>query len=42
VAIKQITAIENGCLILKGKTETIPLGSSYKEAFMEKMKLLSH
>jgi DNA-binding LytR/AlgR family response regulator len=44
VAIKQITAIENSSLILKGRTEKIPLGNSYKEAFMEKMKfkLLSH
>lgn len=38
VAIKQITAIENGCLILKGRKERIPLGNNYKEAFMEKMK----
>ncbi|WP_419802290.1 LytR/AlgR family response regulator transcription factor [Mucilaginibacter sp.] len=44
VAIKQIMAIENGSLILKGRTERIPLGNNYKEAFMEKMKfkLMQH
>lgn len=38
VAVKHISTIENTDLIIKGTKESIPLGSSYRQAFMDKMK----
>jgi two-component system LytT family response regulator len=38
VSIKKISAIENGDIILKDRTERIPLSNSYKDAFMDLMK----
>jgi two-component system LytT family response regulator len=38
VALKQISSMENNELILKNVVERIPVGASYKEAFLEKMK----
>lgn len=38
VAFKHISTIENDDLIVKGSKEPIPLGSSYRQAFMDKMK----
>ena len=44
VAIPQITAIDHGDITLKNRKEKIPIGATYKEAFMNKMenKLLKH
>lgn len=38
VALKQISLMENSELVLKNIAERIPIGASYKEAFLEKMK----
>lgn len=38
VALNRIMAFENGSLALKDRTSMIPLGTNYKDAFMEKMK----
>jgi DNA-binding LytR/AlgR family response regulator len=38
VAVKHISTIDNTDLIIKGTREQIPVGSSYKQAFMDKMK----
>lgn len=38
VAINRIAAFENGSLLLKNHTVRIPIGDSYRENFMEKMK----
>lgn len=38
VSIKKISAIEHGDIMLKDRTEKIPLSDSYKAAFMDLMK----
>lgn len=38
VALKQITTIENGELVMRESQDRIPLSHTYKQAFMEKMK----
>lgn len=38
VALKQISSMENNELVLKNVSERIPIGASYKEVFLEKMK----
>ncbi len=38
VALKQISSVENNELLLKGVPERIPIGASYKEMFLQKMK----
>ncbi len=44
VAVLQIAAIDHGDITLKNRKEKIPIGNTYKEAFMNKMenKLLKH
>ncbi|BAV05893.1 two component transcriptional regulator, LytTR family [Filimonas lacunae] len=38
VALRQITTIENGDLVLKDTNDRVPLSNTYKQAFMDKMK----
>lgn len=38
VALKLITTVENGELLLRDSTDRIPLSSTYKPAFMERMR----
>jgi two-component system LytT family response regulator len=38
VALKLIATIENGDIVMKDKVQRIPIGNSYKEAFMDRMK----
>lgn len=37
VALKRINTVENSQLIMKNRSEKIPLGSSYKDLFMQRM-----
>lgn len=38
IALKLIATIENGDIVMKDKVQRIPIGNSYKEAFMDRMK----
>ncbi len=37
VALKQIATVENSQLLMKNRAEKIPLGSNYKDLFMQRM-----
>jgi two-component system, LytTR family, response regulator len=38
VALKQIMSIENGDIVMRNRSEKIPLSHNYKDIFMERMK----